>query len=57
MNKEEIKKVIDYIQHHLLKIIQYEDGSWCNCDIKLDENGIINTLIIKPCYRTLFDNK
>lgn len=49
MNKEEI---IEYIKHHIPIIIQYDDGSWCNANIKF-ENDI---LIIIPDYKVLFDD-
>ena len=49
MNKREI---IEYIKHHIPIIIQFEDGSWCNANINLDENG---TIIVKPDYKLIFN--
>ena len=46
------KEIVEYIKHHIPIIIKYEDGSWCNADIKL-ENG---TLIVKPNYNMPFDD-
>ena len=49
MDKEEI---VEYLKHHIPIIIKYEDGSWCNANISL-ENG---TLIVKPNYNMPFDD-
>ena len=46
------KEMVEYIKHHLPIIIKYENDSWCNANISL-ENG---TVIIKPDYDTPFDN-
>lgn len=46
------KKIVEYIKNHIPIIIQFEDGGWCNANIKL-ENGI---LIIKPDYNILFED-
>ena len=46
------KEVVEYLQHHIPKIIKYEDGSWCNCDVKLEND----TLVIIPDYKRLFDD-
>lgn len=45
--------IVEYLQHHIAKIIKYEDGSWCNCDVKLEND----TLVIIPDYKTPFNNR
>ena len=44
--------IVEYLQHHIAKIIKYEDGSWCNCDVKLEND----MLIITPDYKMPFDD-
>jgi len=50
---DKLKEIVEYLQHHIPKIIKYEDGGWCNCDVKL-ENDI---LVIIPDYKTPFNNR
>lgn len=51
MNKE-IEEIVEYIKHHIPIIIKFEDGSWCNANVYL-ENG---TLVVKPSYEMPFDD-
>ena len=44
--------IVEYLKHHMVKIIKYEDGRWCNCDVKLEND----TLVIIPDYKRLFDD-
>ena len=48
----DIEKIIEYIKHHIPIIIKYEDGSWCNTNISL-ENDI---LVVKPDNNVPFDD-
>lgn len=46
------EEIIEYIKHHLPIIIEYEDKSWTNADIKF-KNGVI---VVTPDYNNLFDD-
>lgn len=49
MSKEEL---IDFFNHHFPIIIKYEDGSWCNANIKFENN----TVIVIPNSNVLFED-
>ena len=47
-----VEEIVEYLKHHIPIVIKYEDGGWCNANIKL-ENG---TLVVIPDYNMPFDN-
>ena len=51
MTEERLKETVEYLQHHIVKIIKFENGGWCNCDIKLENDE----LIIIPNLETPFN--
>ena len=49
MSEEEI---VEHIKHHIPIIIKFDDDSWCNANVYL-ENGV---LVVKPYYEVLFED-